>query len=230
MNNPLVSVIIVVKDGEKYLAEAIETVIKQTYQNHEIIVVDGNSVDNTAKIAQSYSQVRYLLQKSQGIARAYNQGIEAAKGDIIAFLSHDDLWTPHKLITQVNYLLNHSEIQYTVAKVKFFLEAGHTPPPGFREELLEGEHTGKIMETLVARKSLFAEVGKLDPEFNVAEDVDWFARCNDAGIPAAVMPEVLLYKRVHDTNLSLNAANNNQNLLKVLRQSIKRKRQQEEKK
>ena len=226
MNHPLVSVIIVVKNGERYLARAIESILSQTYDHYEIIVVDGQSTDNTEKIAKSYTKVRYLLQTDKGIANAYNIGIEAAKGELIAFLSHDDTWTSNKLSTQVNYLISHPEIEYTVAKVKFILEEGHTIPPGFRPELLEGEHTGFIMETLVARKTLFEAIGKLNPEYTVAEDVDWFSRAKDHNVPVAVMPEVLLYKHIHNTNLSLNSSVNNQNLLKILRNSIERRRNQ----
>jgi len=124
----------------------------------------------------------------------------------------------------VNYLIQHPEIQYTIAKVKFVLEDGHSIPPGFRPELLEGEHIGCIMETLVARKALFEAMGKFNPEFKVAEDVDWFSRAKDNNIPIAVMAEVLLHKHIHNTNLSLNSPVNNQNLLKIMRQSIERKR------
>lgn len=225
-NSPLVSVIIVVKNGERYLTRAIESVLAQTYENYEIIVVDGQSIDNTSKIAKSYPKVRYLLQTDKGIANAYNIGIDAAKGELIAFLSHDDTWTPNKLITQVNYLIEHPDIQYTVAKVKFILEKGHSIPPGFRPELLSGDSVGCIMETLVVRKTLFAAIGKLNPEFMVAEDVDWFSRAKDNNVAMAVMPEVLLHKHIHNTNLSLNSTVNNQNLLKILRQSIERKRNQ----
>ncbi|MEM1167879.1 MAG: glycosyltransferase [Cyanobacteria bacterium P01_H01_bin.35] len=225
IKNPLVSVIIVVKNGERYLQNAIDSILNQTYSNYEIIVIDGSSTDNTPKIAQSYPQIRYFVQDSKGIANAYNQGIELGKGELIAFLSHDDTWTSDKLETQVIYMSEHPEIGYTVAKVNFFLEPGHSPPSGFRTELLEGEHIGKIMETLVVRKTLFEKIGKLNPEFAVAEDVDWFARANDAQIPMAVMPKVLLNKRVHDTNLSLNSQQNTQNLLKLIRNSIQRKRQ-----
>lgn len=226
INLPIASVIIVVKNGELYLSRAIESILAQTYQQFEIIVVDGQSTDNTEKIAKSFQQVRYVLQTSHGISDAYNQGIDAARGEFIAFLSHDDTWTPNKLSTQVNYLIQHPKIQYTVAKVKFFLEEGYSIPPGFKPELLAGEHIGKIMETLVVRKTLFTAIGKLNPEFTVAEDVDWFARAQDNNIPMTIIPEVLLHKYIHNTNLSLNSTVNNQGLLKIMRQSIKRKRNQ----
>ena len=224
MSNPLVSIILAVKNGEKYLDFAIKSILKQTFQDYEIIVIDGKSQDRTPKIAQSYPQIRYYYQQGQGVADAYNVGIEKAKGEILAFISHDDLWSIDKLDIQVNYLQNHPEIKYTVAKVKFFLEPGEAIPSGFRPELLTGEHTGFIMETLVVRKELFKIIGNFNSNYHVAEDVDWFSRVKDAVIPHKVIERVLLYKRVHNTNISLNSPVNNQNLLKILHQSIQRKR------
>jgi glycosyltransferase involved in cell wall biosynthesis len=227
MTNPLVSVVIPTKNSERYLASAIESVIRTDYTPMEIIVVDGQSVDKTAEIARSFEVVRYIRQHNHGLSNAYNIGIDAARGELIAFQASDDLWTRDKLSTQVNYMLNHPEIQYTIARVKFFLEPGIPSPPGFRQELLEGDHVGRILETLVVRKSLFEVVGKFDPDITISMDVDWYARANDNDIPMAVLPQVLLYRRVHDSNHSLNVSVNNQNfnteMLKILKRSVKRK-------
>lgn len=224
-SNPLVSVIIPVFNGEKYIAEAIESVLNQTYQNYEIIFIDGNSTDKTPIIAQSYPQIRYFLQNSQGITNGYNEGIDEAKAELITFLSCDDIWTHDKLKIQVNYMIDNPEIQYSVGKVKLFLEEGNLPPSGFKTELLEGDHIGIIPETLMVRKNVFQQVGKFNPEFTVAFDTDWFARCQDAKIPMTIIDKVVLYKRIHNNNVSLNNRNFDQYLLKILRESIHRKRE-----
>lgn len=224
MNNNLVSIIVVVKNGEKYLEAAIKSIFEQTFQDYEIILVDGKSEDRTAEIAHSYPQITYFEQQGQGIADAYNLGIEKANGEFISFISHDDMWTSNKLDLQIKYLQAHPKIQYTVAKIKFFLEEEMTLPYGFRPELLIGEHIGFIMETLVVRKELFTIIGNFNSDYHVAEDVDWFSRANDAGIPYKVIDQILLHKRVHNTNTSLNSPVNDKNLLKILRQSIQRKR------
>ncbi|UCD29377.1 MAG: glycosyltransferase [Planctomycetota bacterium] len=222
-NTPLVSVIIAVRNGERFLASAINSVLAQDYRPLEIIVVDGRSTDKTAQIAQSFSRVRYIEQQERGIPDAYNIGIDAAQGELIAFLSHDDRWTPDKLSVQVKYITEHPEIQYTVARMKFFLEQDQPTPSGFRPELLQDDHVGRVMETLVVRKSLFAKIGLFRTDLSTAEDVEWFARANDHGIKMAIIPKVLLYKRVHDSNSSL-TLENNRNLLKALRHSVQRKR------
>lgn len=227
MDELAVSVIIPVKNGERFLASALDSVVAQTYRHYEIIVVDGQSADRTAEIAKSYEAVRYICQTSHGLSHAYNIGTDAARGEFVAFLAHDDIWTPDKLSVQVDYLMNHPDIQYTISRVKFFLEPGFPVPPGFRKELLENDHVGRILETLVARKSLFDVIGKFDPEVAISMDVDWFVRANDRDVSMAILPQVLLYRRVHDANTSLQVEINNQRyneeMLKLLRRSVRRK-------
>ena len=226
MTHPIVSVILAVKNGERYLEEAIKSVLAQTYKSHEIIVVDDNSSDNTGSIINSYSQLRHIVNNGKGIADARNTGIDATNGEYIAFQSHDDIWTNDKLSTQVDYMLDHPEIEYVIARVKFFLDEGHSSPYGFREELFSGDHVGMIPETLLVRKSLYGKIGKFNPDYDVAEDVDWFARAIDSNVPMAIIQKVLVYKRVHSANSSSDVAKNNQNFLKLLRRSIERKRKQ----
>jgi glycosyltransferase involved in cell wall biosynthesis len=227
-HSPQVSIVIPVKNGELYLQAAIESILQQTYRFYSIIVVDDQSTDNTEKIAKSYSEVQYVEGSGCGSAAAYNQGILCAQGEFIAFLDHDDLWVPEKLTIQTRYLIDHPEVQYAIAEMRMFLEPGYSIPPGLRPELLEKPVVAPLPGTLMARRTLFEQVGLFNPSLNTAEDVDWFARCHDAQIVGATIPHVLLHKRVHQTNLSFNATNNNQNLLKVLRSSIQRKRQSQQ--
>src|SRR5262249_22633073 len=105
-----------------------------------------------------------------------------------------------------------------------FLEPGNAVPPGFKKELLEGEHVGKIMETLVARKTLFAAIGGFDGGMALAEDADWYARANDHKVSMAIIPHVLLHKRVHNGNASSDAQTSNRELLKAMKRSIERKK------
>jgi glycosyltransferase involved in cell wall biosynthesis len=222
MKNPLVSIVLIVRNGERFLDLAIQSVMAQTYRPTELIVVDGNSTDRTAEIIQSYPEIRYLLQVNLGIARAYNQGIDAARGDLIAFMSHDDLWSPEKLALQT-YALFDRKADYVVCKVQYFLEPGLPPPPGFRRELFEKDVPAFLAETLLAHKSLFSRIGKFDPRLSTAEDVDFFARANDFGARGYVVQKVLVDKRVHDSNISLLSKENDRNLLALLRESIHRK-------
>src|SRR3989442_10494853 len=108
---PCVSVVIPVYNGERYLADAIQSVRDQTYQNFEVIVVDDGSTDGSAAVAKRFGEaVRYVHQANGGVCKARNTGLAAARGGYLAFLDQDDLWLPDKLATQVVYLDSHPEV------------------------------------------------------------------------------------------------------------------------
>lgn len=105
--NPKVSIIVPVYNGSNYLREAIDSALAQTYKNIEVIVVNDGSNDGgkTEAIALSYGDmIRYFYKKNGGVASALNTGIQKAEGEYISWLSHDDLYYPNKIDTQVNYL------------------------------------------------------------------------------------------------------------------------------
>lgn len=222
-SGPAVSVILVVRNGEAYIADALESVYASSIQPLEILVVDGASSDRTVEIARAFRSVRVIPQQSSGVTEAYNEGIAAARGELVAFISHDDRWLPGKLDAQVPLMQERPELLFTVAHVRHVLD-GDVPPPGFRVELLDRSVPGLIMETLVARRAAFDVVGPLDPTFGSGSDTDWFARALDAGVPMAVLPETLLEKRIHARCTTLNNPRINQIILRALRSSIARKR------
>ena len=222
--NPLVSVIIPVYNGARYLRAALESVFAQTYRDFEVIVVDDGSVDDSGVIAQSFPEVRYIQKTNQGVAAARNHAIEAARGEYFAFLDQDDLWTADKLKLQIEYLLSHPEVGYTLTQQKFFLEPGATLPAWFRKELLDSVHTGWVLGTLVVRRTVFEEVGNFAIGYSAANDSDWFFRAKAAAIPMAVVPELLLLKRIHEANDSARAKEILSELLKVVRTSLDRQR------
>ena len=224
-SGPMVSVIVVVKNGEDYLAAALQSIFDQDYRHWEILVVDGRSTDNTAKIAASYPAIRYIRQTDDGLANARNTGIRAARGDLIAFLDHDDLWAPAKLRRQVEYLEHNIEILYTITHVRFFLQQGHPLRSGFKKGDFESERVGCTPSTLVARRRAFEVIGEFNPELAIACDADWFARARDGGLPATVIPEALVYKRIHTANTSANVSTNRKELLGVIQKSVERKRE-----
>ena len=226
VQQPLVSVIIPVYNGARFLRAALESVFAQTYRPLEVIVVDDGSVDDSGAIAQSFPEVHYIRQENQGVAAARNNAIEVARGEFLAFLDQDDLWRPEKLKAQVGYLLDNPDLGYTLTHQQFFLEPGATLPPWFRKELLATVHTGWVLGTLVVRRSVFDQVGGFATGYSAANDSDWFFRAKAAGIRTAVVPELLLLKRVHEANDSGRAKEILSELLKVVKTSLDRQRSQ----
>lgn len=219
-----VTVIMVVRNGEKYLSEAIESVLESDAFIHEILVIDGQSTDNTREIAASFPKVKVVAQDGKGIARAYNQGIALVSSDFVAFNSHDDIWDNRKLELQLALVSKKPELQIVAGLARHFLDGEcNEVPNGFRKELLE-PHVAFNMEILLARRDVFATVGAFDEQLETAEDVDWFCRARDMGIPSGVVNEVILLKRIHTSNAHF-ATTNDHFLLQALRKSVERKRQ-----
>jgi len=219
----LVSVVVPVYNGDRFLAAALDSIYAQDYRPLEVIVVDDGSVDRTTDIAQSYQEARYIYQTNQGHGRAKNVGIAAARGKFLAFLDADDLWAPHKLRVQVDYLLAHPDTSYVTARVQNFIEPGTQPQPK-RKDLLLTEAATMIVGALVARRSAFEAVGDFDTGYRHANDSDWFFRAREAGMPWIVLPEVLLYRRLHDSNLSYETRAMASELLRAVKSSIDRTR------
>ena len=108
---PLVSVVIPTYNSAKFIIQAIESVLSQTYSNYEIIVVDDGSTDNTGQVLEPYkNKISYTYQTNQGVAASRNNGIDIAQGELIAFLDADDLFLPQKLHQQVSIFLEQPQI------------------------------------------------------------------------------------------------------------------------
>ena len=222
--HPLITVIIPVYNGGRYLRPALESVFAQTYRPFEVIVIDDGSTDDSAEIAQSFPDVHYIHQPNQGVAVARNNGIAAARGEFFAFLDQDDLWTPEKLKLQIAHMQSHPDVGYTLTRQQFFLEPGETIPTWFRKELLTEVHTGWVLGTLVVRRTAFEQIGNFATGYSAASDGDWFFRAKAAEIPMAVIPELLLLKRIHGANESARAKEILSELRKVVKSSLDRQR------
>lgn len=225
--SPLVSVIIPVYNGERYLADTLRSVLAQDYRPMEVLVIDDGSTDRSGEIARGFAEVRCLQQHNQGAAIARNVGIEHARGDLLAFLDADDSWMPNKLSLQVRYLLDHPETTFVLARQRIVLDEGVEKPSWLKEELLTNDSIGYLPSTLLTRKSIFAQIGMFDPRAVPSEDAEWFFRAKDAGVPMGVVQEVLLEKRVHDSNLSHRTEASQARLLQMIRESVVRQRKRD---
>src|SRR5262249_2428536 len=111
MHHDLISCIVPVFNGERYLREALDSILAQTYQPLELIVLDDGSTDGTAALVAGYGErIRYLWQANAGEAGARNRGLSIAQGEFVAFLDADDLWHPEKLRRQLARLHDRPEL------------------------------------------------------------------------------------------------------------------------
>jgi glycosyltransferase involved in cell wall biosynthesis len=226
---PLISCIVTVYNGEKYLAEAIESILKQHYEAAEIIVVDDGSTDGTETVVARYGkQLRYLRQSNAGPGAARNLGINAAVGEFVAFLDADDLWHSEKLSRQMARFRARPELGYCVGHVQnFWIPELSEEAAQFREHRISKPLPGYVTSTLLARSDFFNAVGPFNTAINHADDTDWFLRAEERGGVMELLPEVLLYRRLHTGNLSrLKAGQSRDQYLHVLKTALDRRRQQ----
>ena len=212
MSNPAVSVVIPVYNGENYLRLALESVLRQTFQDFEIIVIDDGSKDSTPDIAQSFGErVRYVRQENAGVAAAVNHGIRLARGRYFAWLSHDDLWAPEKLSAQLEALQHvdgpavcYTDIKLIDGEGKVFDEK-ELPLPNRNEivrAILRLEPVLYAAYSLVCEVRCFEQVGPYDLKKRHTQDADMLLRLART-FPFVRVPEKLMFVREHGTRDSL---------------------------
>jgi glycosyltransferase involved in cell wall biosynthesis len=227
--SPTTSVVMAVKNAARYLAGALDSIEAQTHPVTEIVLVDGHSDDETEAIARRYPKVRWMTEspaEKPSYASAWNDGIRAASGEWIALLDSDDRWAPTKIERQLA-VLSGADAAAAIGYVQFVAEPGEPLPPSFKPSLLERPHVAYMPGALLARRSVFDEVGWFDASFEIANDIDWFARLKDRGVSVAIVEDVVIYKRVHARNLSYSATRSptiNREMIRSLRDSIHRQR------
>ena len=225
---PLVSVVIPVFNGEGFLAEAIESVLAQTWSPVETIVVDDGSTDRSADIARAYP-VTYVRQEHRCVAAARNRGVKAAGGELVSFLDHDDVWLARKLELQVDALASSPSAGICMCRFEAFLEPGAEVPDWLEEQWSPDTGasfgTGQL-GTLLVRREVFGEIGLFDTSYPSADDADWFLRAKDLGVEIVALDEALQRYRIHDASISASRdpLERRRLRLRLLQASIRRKR------
>lgn len=214
--SPSVSVVIPVYNGTNYLREAIDSVLNQTYNNYEIIVVDDGSTDETWAIIQSYgAKVRGIRQENRGVAGALNNGIRSSTSDYVAWLSHDDLFLPFKLQRQIEFLLQNDQFAacytdyYRIDQSGSLLGAIESPwyPREQAMWLLFGQ--GYINgSTMLIDRNCFKKVGWFSEKLRYTQDVEMWMRIL-RHFSIGRVPEKLGKLRTHPAQGNINVENHN---------------------
>jgi glycosyltransferase involved in cell wall biosynthesis len=201
VSRPLVSAILPVWNGERYLGEALDSVLAQDYDELETIVVDDGSTDGSVALARSRG-VRVLEQENAGPGAARNAGVEAASGELLAFLDQDDAWLPGKVRTQVDALLASPDAGYGYGRMEVVLEPGVEWPEWLDRSWLAEPPMGYCPGTLMVRREAFERVGPFDTDYVSFSDGQWLVRARRAGLGCLLLDHVLLRYRIHDANHS----------------------------
>ena len=230
MKEMSISAVIPSYNSARFLPNAIKSILKQTRKVDEIIVVDDGSSDDTAEVVEQFgSAVRYIYQENSGPSAARNRGLRFAKGDWIAFLDADDLWTSQKIENQCNAVETHKVklvagdmaevdnrlniLEPSVLKkhnlLKFFVNQPRLQNPLGMNRLLNKNFipTG----TVLVEKEVITSLGGFTEDIRYGEDLELWSKI--AGLyPIACLPEVLMLRTRHEEN----ATNASENMLEGL--------------
>jgi glycosyltransferase involved in cell wall biosynthesis len=225
MSTPLVSVIIPVYNGERYLVEAIESVLGQTYQPLDVIVVDDGSTDGSVGIAHGFgSSVRYCFQANAGLGAARNHGVRVARGSFFAFLDADDVWLEDKLARQMEAFNRDSGLDMAFGYVRQFVspDVNQLSQTTLRldAEVLSGYFAG----TMLIKVSAFFRVGLFETKWKVGEFIDWFSRAMEHGLKSVLLPEVVMKRRIHATNMGIRYRDHQADYVRILKAALDRRR------
>ncbi len=223
-SSPLVSILMPVYNAEKYLRQAIDSILAQTFTDFELVIVNDGSIDNSERIIKSYTDKRivYIKQENQGVARSLNNGLKICKGKYIRRHDADDISTPEALQKQIEFISKHPEYPLIGSRIAFMTENGKiaynytNPTENFFNGKYYHEVTLKnywknrpiIHATILAKKDLFFEEGMYRTEFPTSEDIDlWFRVLEKYKV--AVINEVNYFVRLHGTSNTYNHGNRN---------------------
>jgi glycosyltransferase involved in cell wall biosynthesis len=204
--NPLISVIMPVYNAEKYVKEAIESILNQTFPDWELIIIDDCSTDNSIEIIQSFQDERIILLKNEinlGVSKAPNKGIRIALGKYVTKMDADDISLPTRFKKQVEFLEKHpdyvlcaSNVQMFGTKQDFFVLP--TEDQQLKIALLYQNpfvHSSVLIRSKNCKKYLYNEI------FPFAEDYELWINLKEEGKFASI-PEILTKYRIHQNNLT----------------------------
>jgi glycosyltransferase involved in cell wall biosynthesis len=218
-----VSVIIPVYNYERYLGEAIESVLGQTYQQLEVIVVDDGSTDRSGEVARSFADrgVLYSQQVHAGIGPARNEGVELARGEFLAFLDADDRWPLHKIERQLKALKSDETLEMVFGQA-LQLQNGSEWEAAVND--YKPSVPGMVPGTMLIKREAFDRVGLFQGGLKVGEFIDWYARAVELNVRSLMLPELLLWRRIHDSNQGVRERQSVTDYARVLKAKLDRQR------
>jgi glycosyltransferase involved in cell wall biosynthesis len=199
---PLVSAIIPAFNAERYIRDAIESVLSQTYLHIECLVVDDGSTDGTRELVESFAEkVQYVLQENQGVSAARNHGVARATGELIAFLDADDAWLPSKIEKQVEEVTPSIDLVYSGLYLtdECLHPFGEIKAPAttvaLRNSVLLQPPVISIAQASLIRRRVFLEAGGFDELLSTSADTDLAIRIACSHQIAAVHEPLVFYRQ-----------------------------------
>lgn len=196
-----VGVVIPVRDGERYLAETLDSVLAQTHAPHDIVVVDDGSRDRTVAVAGRYAQyVRCISQTAAGIGAARNRGVAEVAGELLAFLDGDDLWPVDRLERQVAAFSESPKPDLVFGRIEQFVSPELTDAARAALVCPVRPQPAFLANTMLLPRSVWDRVGPFSATLVRSEFLDWLLRAREHGLREVMLDHTVLRRRLHAAN------------------------------
>lgn len=224
----LVSIIMPVYNGQKFISKSIESVLAQSYKNWELIIINDGSTDMTEEVVIKFqnltNKIKYFYKANEGQVKATNFGILKSNGEYISFLDSDDLWEPDKLKKQVNFISQNKNIDFLYSKYNSIDENGNVLFTNISHDcinhymnLLKRCYIGRL--TVIVKKSILIELNLFDESLHSTDDWDMWIRISNK-FKLSFLDEVIASYRIHPQSMSKNSYNQLLNVSKVFSKHV----------
>jgi glycosyltransferase involved in cell wall biosynthesis len=222
----MVSVIVPAYNAEAYLAETLESVLKQDWEPLELLVVDNGSTDRTFAVAESFGRGVRIISRSHGQPGATrNSGIAAAQGEFLLHLDADDLLTPNSISTRMRYFPEGPALDMVIGKLVCFFSPELSDEERARYVMPVAPQQGHLPGAAIIRADAFDKFGRLDEELAINACLDWSVRARDGGARIRLIEDVVVKRRIHGKNMSLVKKRElDESRIQILRASLARRR------
>lgn len=222
--SPLISIIVPVKNGSNYLAEALSAIRSQNV-NMEIIVIDDDSNDNSAQIAESFGCVISKHSTSKGPTIAKNTALKIANGKYVMFHDHDDVMNQNALATMLEEIEKNKEVFAVMAQLKDFYSPELLTEKMQQVTIRSEPYSGLFSGAILIKKEVFDVVGLFDENIKAGEILEWTNKMNVSGLQIKRLNFVSVNRRIHNSNFGrTNKEKEYKDYAAILRAKIKVRR------
>jgi glycosyltransferase involved in cell wall biosynthesis len=209
-------------NAAQHIHQTLESALAQDWRPLEVVVVDDGSTDGTEEIVRSFPEVVYVRQENRGPSAARNTAVAHSRGEFVANLDSDDLVPPTRVGVQVRHLLEHPGIGAVFGRQEWL-----NAPSWMARDAVYGDVDGIPLSSVMFRREVFLELGGYDTSFTTSEDMDLLVRMRERGIDYAVLPDIVLYRRYHESSLT-GGRPPHEPLLRSLHAKLERERQRQQ--
>jgi glycosyltransferase involved in cell wall biosynthesis len=215
-----VGVAIPAYNAERWLAQAIDSLLAQTAPPGDILVVDDGSTDATVAVAERFATpVRVVSQPNAGIGAARNRAVELVRGEIVGFLDADDMYTPSSIAVRLEVLAEDPRVDVVFGHERRFAELSDGAPVP-----IGPLRPSPIPGSMLVRRSALQRVGPFPTGVRVAEGLDWLLRARERSVQDVTVVDQVLWRRVHGQNNSVRHRDSLGEFARTLKASLDRRR------